>query len=153
MAKEQRLKEGYTSEIRKLLSGKRYRPLTRSELMERLSIRSEHRSLVERLLRSLVRSGEVVLDGKRYLLASDKEGRVRYVASQPWTFPSSFMIGCLAEAETTEISIDRAEIEEARWFTRAQLAAGIAGETDEVMVPPPMAIAHHLIRAWLDESA
>jgi len=79
-------------------------------------------------------------------------GRVRYIASQPWTFPSSFMIGCLAEAETTEISIDRAEIEEARWFSRDQLAKGLAGETDEVMVPPPMAIAHHLIRAWIDEA-
>jgi NAD+ diphosphatase len=78
-------------------------------------------------------------------------GHVRYVASQPWTFPSSFMIGCLAEAETIEITIDEAELEEARWFSREQLARSYAGDTSEVMVPPPMAIAHHLIRAWLDE--
>lgn len=78
-------------------------------------------------------------------------GRVRYIASQPWTFPSSFMIGCLAEAESTEISIDRAEIEEARWFSRDELEKGLTGDTSEVMVPPPMAIAHHLIRAWIDE--
>jgi NAD+ diphosphatase len=80
-------------------------------------------------------------------------GKVRYVASQPWTFPSSLMIGCLAEAETTEISIDRAEIEEARWFSREQIAKGLEGDTSEVMVPPPMAIAHHLLRAWIDETA
>jgi NAD+ diphosphatase len=80
-------------------------------------------------------------------------GKVRYVASQPWTFPSSLMIGCLAEAETTEISIDRAEIEEARWFSREQIAKGLDGDTGELMVPPPMAIAHHLLRAWIDETA
>ncbi len=79
-------------------------------------------------------------------------GAVRYVASQPWTFPSSLMIGCLAEAESVAISIDRAEIEEARWFSRDVLRAALEGRTKEVMVPPPMAIAHHLIRAWVDEA-
>ena len=78
-------------------------------------------------------------------------GEVRYVTSQPWTFPSSFMLGCIASAESDAISIDAAEIEEARWFERAALRAALAGETDEVQLPPPMAIAHHLIRAWLEE--
>ena len=79
-------------------------------------------------------------------------GEVRYVASQPWTFPSSLMIGCLAQALSTEIDVDRAELEEARWFTREQIAKGLSGDTSEVMVPPPMAIAHHLLRAWVEES-
>lgn len=78
-------------------------------------------------------------------------GSVRYVASQPWTFPSSLMIGCLAEAESVEITVDRVELEEARWFSRKQLREALAGRTDEVGVPPPMAIAHHLIHAWVDE--
>ena len=78
-------------------------------------------------------------------------GEVRYVTSQPWTFPSSFMLGCIATAESDALSIDAAEIEEARWFERALLQKALAGETDEVQLPPPMAIAHHLIRAWLEE--
>ncbi|MGE4649656.1 MAG: NAD(+) diphosphatase, partial [Myxococcota bacterium] len=77
-------------------------------------------------------------------------GEVRYVSSQPWTFPSSFMLGCIATAESEAISIDRAEIEEARWFERATLLAALEGETGELSLPPPMAIAHHLIRAWLE---
>ena len=45
-------------------------------------------------------------------------GRVRYFASQPWPFPSSLMIGCHAQAISREITIDRDELEDARWFSR-----------------------------------
>jgi len=77
-------------------------------------------------------------------------GGVRYVASQPWTFPSSFMLGCIAAAENEELVIDRSELEEARWFERATLLAAMEGESTDVSLPPPMAIAHHLIRVWLE---
>ena len=75
---------------------------------------------------------------------------VHYHSSQPWPFPSSLMIGCLAEATTTELRIDKQELEEARWFPRQQVRRALepAADDPELRVPPAMAIAHHLIRAW-----
>jgi NAD+ diphosphatase len=76
---------------------------------------------------------------------------VRYFASQPWPFPASLMIGCLARATTSEVTVDKSELEDARWFTRAEILAALrAPGTGVVMVPPPLAIAHHLIRAWAE---
>jgi NAD+ diphosphatase len=75
-------------------------------------------------------------------------GRVRYVASQPWPFPSSLMIGCFAEAASTTIQFDTTELEDARWFSRADCAAALAG-TGPFLVPPAVAIAHHLLSAWV----
>src|ERR1700694_901086 len=49
-------------------------------------------------------------------------GRVNYFMSQPWPFPSSLMIGCHAQALSDTIVIDRSEIEDARWFSREELA-------------------------------
>ncbi len=74
-------------------------------------------------------------------------GRVRYVASQPWPFPSSLMIGCFAEATSFDIQVDTTELEEAHWFSRADVLAAMAGNGPFLM-PPPMAIAHHLVKAW-----
>jgi NAD+ diphosphatase len=75
---------------------------------------------------------------------------VRYVASQPWPFPSSLMIGCHATAEKDELEIDRSELEDARWFTREEIAASIAGAPDApFQPPPPAAIARTLIERWL----
>ena len=81
--------------------------------------------------------------------AGVRVGAVRYVFSQPWPFPASLMLGCLAEGLNDEIAIDPEEIEDARWFSRAELAEALAGRSDILTVPPPLAIAHHLIRAWL----
>ncbi|MFC7536470.1 NAD(+) diphosphatase [Sphingomonas sp. GCM10030256] len=76
---------------------------------------------------------------------------VRYVASQPWPFPSSLMIGCTAHAVGDELTIDRTELDDARWFTRAEVAAALSGDADPAFLPPPpFAIAHSLIRHWLD---
>ncbi|MGH3341498.1 MAG: NAD(+) diphosphatase [Carbonactinosporaceae bacterium] len=71
---------------------------------------------------------------------------VRYVASQPWPFPSSLMVAFTARAVTTEIAVDGEEITEARWFTRASLTAAI--ENADVILPPPVSIAHRLIETW-----
>ena len=62
-------------------------------------------------------------------------GRVTYLASQPWPFPMSLMIGCHAEALTDEITIDREELEDARWFSRAECASILAGAHPEVACP------------------
>jgi NAD+ diphosphatase len=82
-----------------------------------------------------------------------RTGNVRYVATQPWPFPSSLMIGCFAEALDGEIRIDGAELADARWLDRATARALLAGEEiDGMRVPPPIAIAHHLIKAWAEEA-
>ncbi len=78
-------------------------------------------------------------------------GRVRYFASQPWPFPSSLMIGCHAEALTTDIHRDEAELTDCRWFSRAEVQTMIAGtHSDGLFLPPPFAIAHQLIKAWAE---
>lgn len=75
---------------------------------------------------------------------------VRYVASQPWPFPSSLMIGCLARAAGEELVIDRTELEDARWFNRSEVEAALAGvEPASFLPPPPVAIAHTLLMHWL----
>src|SRR5579863_2356307 len=79
---------------------------------------------------------------------------VSYVASQPWPFPSSLMMGCHATATSTELTIDHNELDDARWFTRAQvaeaMAAGERGEMGEAFgAPPRHAVARHLLDWWL----
>ncbi|MBO0751813.1 MAG: NAD(+) diphosphatase [Bradyrhizobiaceae bacterium] len=81
-------------------------------------------------------------------------GPVAYFASQPWPFPMSLMIGCHARAVTTEIKVDRSELEDARWFPRAEVAAMLMHRhPDGLTATHPYAIAHHLIRAWLEAGA
>ncbi|MGI4881162.1 MAG: NAD(+) diphosphatase [Janthinobacterium lividum] len=75
-------------------------------------------------------------------------GRVRYVASQPWPFPSNLMIGAFAEALGFDLVVDGAELEEARWVTKDEARAALAG-TGEWLAPPPLAIAHTLFRQWV----
>jgi NAD+ diphosphatase len=75
---------------------------------------------------------------------------VRYVASQPWPFPSSLMIGCRARAETANLTIDTAELEDARWFTREEVRQGMTGAEGASFQPPPRtAIARTLLEDWL----
>jgi len=82
--------------------------------------------------------------------AGIKVRNVRYVASQPWPFPSSLMVGCHAEAESDELTIDAAELEEARWFTREEIAFALSGAADAAFQPPPKsAIARTLLERWL----
>ena len=76
-------------------------------------------------------------------------GEVRYFASQPWPFPSSLMIGCFAQASSRALAIDRTELEDARWFSRAETLALLERRhPDGLAAPIPMAIAHHLLKQW-----
>jgi NAD+ diphosphatase len=78
-------------------------------------------------------------------------GRIGYFASQPWPFPMSLMIGCHAEALTAEITVDRSELEDARWFAREEVAGMLTRRHPQgLTTPPPVAIAHHIIRAWIE---
>jgi NAD+ diphosphatase len=81
-------------------------------------------------------------------------GPVSYVASQPWPFPMSLMIGCQTIALSHAIKVDTSELEDARWFDREQVTAMLLRRhPDGLAVPPPIAIAYHLIRAWVEEAA
>jgi NAD+ diphosphatase len=81
-------------------------------------------------------------------------GRVEYFASQPWPFPTSLMIGCHAEALSRDIVVDREELEGARWFTRDEAASMLLRKhPDGLTTPPPVAIAHHLIRSWVEKDS
>ena len=79
-------------------------------------------------------------------------GNVRYVASQPWPFPGSLMIACLADAESDELRLDRNELEDAMWVDRAGVEAALAGDADApFLAPPPFAIANTLLRRWIED--
>lgn len=81
-------------------------------------------------------------------------GRIKYLMSQPWPFPSSLMIGCLAQAATREIVVDRTELEDARWFSNDEVAAMLLRRHPQgLTTPPPVAIAHHLVRSWVEDEA
>jgi NAD+ diphosphatase len=75
---------------------------------------------------------------------------VTYVASQPWPFPGSLMLGFQAVAPVgAEITVDPEEILEGRWFTRTQIAATLDGSSRDFGLPFPASIAHYLITSWL----
>lgn len=77
--------------------------------------------------------------------------RINYFASQPWPFPSSLMIGCHAEAKSDQLVIDKTEIEEARWFDREELQLMLMSKHPQgLTTPPPIAIAHHIIRDFVE---
>ena len=75
---------------------------------------------------------------------------VTYHSSQPWPFPSSLMIGCHAEADTTEISMDTEEMTDVKWFNRQEVLSALNGENANLLIPGRIAIAHHLIRSWAE---
>ena len=74
--------------------------------------------------------------------------RARYLASQPWPFPSSLMLGFFADHAAGEPNARDGELDDARWFTRAELETAAEGRGD-VHLPPPLAIARRLIDTWL----
>jgi NAD+ diphosphatase len=80
-------------------------------------------------------------------------GNVRYVASQPWPFGGSqLMIACIAEADHDRITLDTNELEDAMWITREEALAALAGnDSAPFKAPPPFAIAHSLLTAWVNE--
>jgi NAD+ diphosphatase len=75
---------------------------------------------------------------------------VRYVGSQPWPMPQSLMLGFRARARGgQQIRVDEHEIAEANWYSRQGLRAAIASR--EVLLPPPVSIAHRIIESWFGE--
>ena len=105
-------------------------------------------------LAGFVSQGETLEDAVRREVMEEagiRVGPVRYLSSQPWPFPSSVMIGCQGEAETTEITLDHDELQDGRWFSRDEIIAMLDHRhPDGLQAPNPIAIAHHLLRIWID---
>jgi NAD+ diphosphatase len=79
-------------------------------------------------------------------------GRVEYHASQPWPFPHSLMIGCIAHAETTDLKVDTNELADARWFSREEVRSMLEGRhPDALTAPGRHAIANKLLRHFVDQ--
>ncbi len=75
---------------------------------------------------------------------------VEYIASQPWPFASSLMIGCIADVADPALTLDTKEVDAAIWVMREEVAAALAGEEDaRFLAPPPIAIARTLLEAWV----
>ena len=104
------------------------------------------------LLAGFMEPGETVAAAVRREVAEEtavRVGAVRMLTSQPWPFPASLMIGCIAEATSEEIICDPVEIEDALWLTREELLSVFAGQHPRIGSPRPGTIAHFLMRMWL----
>jgi NAD+ diphosphatase len=104
-------------------------------------------------LAGFLEPGETIEDAVRREIHEESGiscSHVTYFASQPWPFPSSLMIGCFATALNTDIVVDKTELEDARWFTREEVAEMLRGtHASQLSTPKPYAIAYHLLKAFV----
>ncbi|WP_294538652.1 NAD(+) diphosphatase [uncultured Rhodoblastus sp.] len=106
-------------------------------------------------LAGFIESGETLEEAVRREVFEESGivvGAVRYAASQPWPFPASLMFGCIGQALSRDIRIDAEELEDCRWFTRAEARAMIEERHQEgLFAPGKAAIARSLLEHWLRE--
>lgn len=100
-------------------------------------------------LAGFVEPGESLEDAVRREVAEEtgvRVGEVEYFGNQPWPFPASLMLGYFARATSTDVAVDGHEIEDARWFTRAEILA--EAEAGTVVLPGGVSISHSLMEHW-----
>jgi NAD+ diphosphatase len=103
-------------------------------------------------LAGFVEPGETIEAAVRREVAEETGigiGAVHYVASQPWPFPASLMLGCTAAAQTDVITLDPVELEDALWLTREEMVDVMSGQHPDIKPARKGAIAHSLISGWL----
>lgn len=105
-------------------------------------------------LAGFIEPGESIEEGVARELFEEAGINVRdveYITSQPWPFPSSLMIACIAHTDDPALTLDETEIEEAGWYGADEVKAAMAHDPDAPFIaPPPFAVAHDLLRYWLD---
>jgi NAD+ diphosphatase len=104
-------------------------------------------------LAGFVEAAEAIEDAVRREIFEESGIRctdVNYYMTQPWPYPSTLMIGCTARATSEDIVVDHSELEDARWFDRAEVALMVQRQhPDGLAGPHPFAIAHHLLSRWV----
>ncbi len=108
-------------------------------------------------LAGFIEPGESMEDAvirELYEEAGVRAHSVRYIASQPWPYPSNLMLGCIAVCDDDALTIDETELEHAFWAEKADVIAAFeTPDSAPFRLPAPLAIAHHLISHWLAEQA
>jgi NAD+ diphosphatase len=107
------------------------------------------------LLAGFVEPGEPIEAAVRREVLEEsgvRVGEVTYVASQPWPFPSSLMIGCTGIALSQDIILDEDELEDAMWLTREEVADVMSGNRTDIILARKASIAHYLLTKWLADS-
>lgn len=105
------------------------------------------------LLAGFMEPGETVEEAVRREVMEEagiRVSEVRYVTSQPWPFPASLMIGCVGRAETSAITIDPTELEDALWASKAEIAEALAGRHETIAPARKGAVAQVILRAWVE---